>query len=272
MDRFDTLLESLTPAQWRERVVHDWTVQDLVAHLTATDELLVAQLDSADDETLEDHAELDGGLPARRTAAAIGEHRGRPPGRTRAAWRAQADRLLRDVGEPGTLDRQVRLADPRLPRQPLRTALVQRLFETWIHTDDVRGVLGGPPAPPDERHVALIVGFGVHLLPAALRLAGADRPPRSARLVLVGPAGGDWIISPAVQRAPARPPDATVTMDAVEFCYLLGNRRDPDSVPHRVEGDPAVAATAAARRDHARLRLKLSRRAGRPSGAAGSIR
>ena len=39
MDRFDTLLESLTPAQWRERVVHDWTVQDLVAHLTATDEL-----------------------------------------------------------------------------------------------------------------------------------------------------------------------------------------------------------------------------------------
>jgi uncharacterized protein (TIGR03083 family) len=243
VDRFDTLLQSLTPAQWRERVVHDWTVQDLVAHLTATDELLVAQLGSADAETPEDPAELDGGLPARRTAAAIGEHRGRPPGRTRAVWRAQAARLLRDVGEPGTLDRQVRLTDPRLPRQPLRTALVQRLFETWIHTDDIGTVLGGPPVPPDERHVALIVAFGVHLLPAALRLAGADRPARSARLVLDGPAGGDWTISPAVQRAPALPPDATVTMDAVEFCYLLGNRRDPDSVPHRVEGDPAVAAT-----------------------------
>jgi uncharacterized protein (TIGR03083 family) len=243
VDRFDTLLESLTAAQWRERVVHDWTVQDLVAHLTATDELLVAQLGSADDETLEDPAELDGGLPARRTAAAIVEHRGRPPERTRAAWRAQADLLLRDVGEPDALDRQVRLADPRLPRQPLRTAVIQRLFETWIHTDDIRTVLGGPPAPPDERHIAMIVAFGVRLLPAALRLAGADRPPRSARLVLVGPGGGDWVISPAVQRVPARPPDATVTMDAVEFCYLLGNRRDPDTVPHRVEGDPAVAAT-----------------------------
>jgi hypothetical protein len=80
VERFDTLLERLTPAQWRERVVHDWTVQDLVAHLIATDELLVAQLGSADDETLEDPAELDGGLPSRRTAAAIGEHRGRPPG------------------------------------------------------------------------------------------------------------------------------------------------------------------------------------------------
>jgi hypothetical protein len=39
------------------------------------------------------------------------------------------------------------------------------------------------------------------------------------------------------------PPDVTVTTDAVEFCYLLGNRRDPDSVPHRVEGDAALAAT-----------------------------
>jgi uncharacterized protein (TIGR03083 family) len=243
VDRFDTLLQSLTPAQWRERVIHDWSVQDLVAHLTATDSLLVDQLGAADAGTPEDPAELDGGLPARRTAAAIGEHRGQAPGRTRAGWRAQADRLLRDLGEPGALDRQVRLTDPRLPLQPLRTALVQRLFETWIHTDDLRTVLGGPPAPPDGRHVALIVAFGVRLLPAALRLAGADRPPRSARLVLVGPAGGDWTISPAVQRAPAGPPDATVTMEAVEFCYLLGNRRDPDSVPHRVEGDPDVAAT-----------------------------
>jgi hypothetical protein len=137
----------------------------------------------------------------------------------------------------------VRLVDPRLPRQPLRTALVQRLFETWIHTDDLRGVLGDPPVPPDQRQVGLIVGFGVGLLPAALRLVGADRPPRSARLVLVGPGGGDWTISPAAQGAPAGPPAATVTMDAVEFCYLLGNRRDPGLVPHRVEGDPDLAAT-----------------------------
>jgi DNA-directed RNA polymerase specialized sigma24 family protein len=61
-------------------------------------------------------------------------------------------------------------------------------------------------------------------------------------LVLAGPAGGDWTIPPA-PTGPGRPPDATVTMEAVEFCYLLGNRRDPDSVPHTVEGDPALAAT-----------------------------
>ena len=243
VERFDTLLERLTPAQWRARVVHDWTVQDLVAHLTATDGLLAAQLGSADDEKPEDPADLDGTLPARRTTAAIGEQRGQPPGRTREAWRAQADHLLRDAGAPGTLAGPGRRAPPRGPRPPLRTALVQRLFETWIHTDDVQRALDGTPAPLEARHVELVVAFGVHLLPAALRLAGADRPARSARLVLTGPAGGDWTISPAVQRAPARPPDATVTMEAVEFCFLLGNRRDPDSVPHRVEGDRAVAAT-----------------------------
>jgi hypothetical protein len=105
------------------------------------------------------------------------------------------------------------------------------------------GTLPARRSAASERQVALIAAFGARLLPAALRLAGADRPPRSARLVLVGPGGGDWTISPTGQNAPARTPDATVTMDAVEFCYLLGNRRDPDSVPHQVEGDPAVAAT-----------------------------
>ena len=207
VDRFDALLGGLTPAQWRQRVVHDWTAQDLVAHLLATDGLLVAQLDAGAAEAPEDPAELDGALPGAPQRRGDRRASGPTPERTRAAWRAQADQLLGEVGEPGALDRRVRLSDPRLPRQPLGTALVQRLFETWIHTGDLGAALGGPAAPPEEGDVGLIVGFGVGLLPAALRLAGADRPPRSARLVLVGPGGGDWTISPAVQRAPARPPD-----------------------------------------------------------------
>ena len=35
----------------------------------------------------------------------------------------------------------------------------------------------------------------------------------------------------------------SVEVDVVEFCYLLGNRRDRDSLPHTVEGDPDLAAT-----------------------------
>ena len=242
VDRFDSVLASLTPEQWRERVVHDWSAQDLVAHLTASDELLVAQLAAARPAVPEDAADLDGMLLARRTAAAIDEQRGRPPEHTRAAWRAQADRLVDVATRPAVLDRQVLLADPRLPRQPLRIALVQRMFETWIHTDDVRTSMGAPPAPPDAGQLALIVAFGVRVLPTALRLLGDGEPRGSARLVLSGPAGGDWTLPPS-PAGPARPPGVTVTMDAVEFCYLLGNRRDPASVPHSVEGDPELAAT-----------------------------
>jgi uncharacterized protein (TIGR03083 family) len=240
--RFDALLQDLTPEQWRRRVVHGWSVQDLVAHLSATDELLAAQLAPVPAAAPEGPAEADAALPARRSAAAIDEHRGRPPERTRTAWRAQADRLLRDAARPTALDRPVRLSDPRLPRQPLRVAIVQRLFETWIHTDDVRGALGGPPVPPGVEHAALIVAFGVGLLPAAVRLLGGDQPAGSVRLVLTGPAGGDWTL-PLGTGGPASTPAATVTMDAVEFCYLLGNRRDPGSVAHTVEGDPDLAAT-----------------------------
>jgi uncharacterized protein (TIGR03083 family) len=239
--RFDALLQDLTPEQWRRRVVHGWSVQDLVAHLSATDELLAAQLAPVPAAAPEGPAEADAALPARRSAAAIDEHRGRPPERTRTAWRAQADRLLRDAARPAALDRPVRLSDPRLPRQPLRVAIVQRLFETWIHTDDVRGALGGPPVPPGVEHAALIVAFGVGLLPAAVRLLGGDQPAGSVRLVLTGPAGGDWTL-PLGTGGPASTPAATVTMDAVEFCYLLGNRRDPGSVAHTVEGDPDLAA------------------------------
>ena len=76
-----------------------------------------------------------------------------------------------------------------------------------------------------------------------MRLLGGDRPARSVRLILTGPAGGgDWTL-PLGSAEPTSTPDATITVDAVEFCYLLGNRRDRGSLPHTVEGDPDLAAT-----------------------------
>ena len=128
------------------------------------------------------------------------------------------------------------------PTAPLRVAVVQRLFETWIHPGDVRAALGRPAVPPGVEHTALIVAFGVGLLPDAVRLLGGDRPARSVRLVLTGPAGGNWTL-PLGSGDPTYTPDATVTMDTVEFCCLLGNRRDRGSLPHTVEGDPDLAAT-----------------------------
>jgi hypothetical protein len=90
---------------------------------------------------------------------------------------------------------------------------------------------------PRPSCIALIAALGVRLLPAALRLLSADQPGRRVRLVLVGPGGGDWTV-PLGAGTPPAPPDATVTMEAVEFCHLLGDRREPSSVPHTVQGIP----------------------------------
>jgi len=120
-------------------------------------------------------------------------------------------------------------------------ALAERTFETLIHTGDLRAALGRRPREPDEGPLAVVAALGVRLLPEALRRLGREHPGRTARLVLHGPAGGAWTLplSPATEASETA--DVTVTMTAAEFVYLMGNRRQPGSVPHAVEGDPALA-------------------------------
>jgi uncharacterized protein (TIGR03083 family) len=219
----DALLAGLTAEQWRARVVHGWTVEELLAHLTASDRALATELGLA--------------APARAASAVVMEE----ATTARTAWRSQARAMLDHVtgGGAGALERPVHVADPRHPRQPVRVALAQRAFETWIHTDDIRSAIGLPPEPPPAGLVPGVVGLGVRLLPSALRLAGAEHPGRAARLVLEGAEGGSW----TVPLGPGTPPGGaavTVTADAVEFCYLMGNRR-PVSVARAVGGDPALA-------------------------------
>jgi uncharacterized protein (TIGR03083 family) len=217
----DELLAGLAPEQWRTTVVHGWRVPELVAHLASNDSTLASEL----------------GLPA---AGASPPAPG--PEAVHRAWRAQADAMLDyvDGGGAAVLDRPVRLVGPWEPRYPVHQALVQRAFETWVHAEDIRAALGRPPSPPDPRRVARIVALGVGLLPSSLRLLGLEHPGRTARLLLRGPGGGQWMV-PLRPGAEPGEPDVTIWADAVEFCYLIGNRRDPAALPHTVEGDRSLA-------------------------------
>ncbi|HKF00141.1 MAG TPA: maleylpyruvate isomerase family mycothiol-dependent enzyme [Actinomycetes bacterium] len=216
----DALLAELSAEEWQARVVDGWTVEDLMAHLTASDRALAIEL----------------GL--RGTAGAVGDL---PPASARTAWREQAQAVLEHVTGrgPDALDRPVHVADPRHPRQPVRVALAQRAFEAWIHTADIRSALGRPAQPPPAGMVRGIVDLGVRLLPSALHLAGAEHPGRTAQLVLDGDEGGRWTVPLGPGTAPAAPA-VTVAADAVEFCFLMGNRR-PAAVARTVGGDPALA-------------------------------
>ncbi|MER6577786.1 maleylpyruvate isomerase family mycothiol-dependent enzyme [Nonomuraea sp. NPDC001023] len=201
----DDLLAELSPAQWDTPIARHGTVRDLVGHLTANDATVAAFM----------------GLPG---AGAAPEHR---------RWREQAGALLDRLSRAGEvlLGVEVALAGVRPARAPLRQALIQRTFETWTHADDIRAATGRPPAPPRAGHVRLIAGFGLALLPRALR---GPRPDVSVTVVLTGPGGGTWTVP--LSRTPGAGA-GVISAGAVDFCRLVAGRWPPDTFPHASEGD-----------------------------------
>jgi uncharacterized protein (TIGR03083 family) len=121
-------------------------------------------------------------------------------------------------------------------------AVIVRAFETWIHTDDLRRVLGEPGRPPAPHHLALMADLAGRSLGASLALVGRVRPGKTARLVLTGDAGGAWSVPMDPGATATDPPDVTLTADVVDWCLLVGDRIAPSAIPHRVDGDPALAA------------------------------
>jgi uncharacterized protein (TIGR03083 family) len=227
VEALDALLAGLSPVEWRAPVPRHGDVRGVIAHLTANDEMVAADL----------------GLP---------ESPGRADGdrHVRQIWRDRASMVLDQVpaggadkgaaepdGPADPLDRPVRLAGKYHAVRPLRDGLVQRAFETWTHADDVRAVMDLPPRPPPADHLRLITELGVRLLPTALAAVTPGGGEWAVRLVLHGPGGGTWDLPPG--RGPGRPPEITISTDVVEFCRLLANRREPTEFAATVAGDPA---------------------------------
>jgi uncharacterized protein (TIGR03083 family) len=212
------LLDSISPDDWRRPDPRHGDVAGVVNHLAGNDRMLAADIGLL--------------VPLAAEDAPTG-HR----------WRGQADLLLRALAGESDLDRPVRMAGRGVPvRRPLRDALVQRAFETWIHFDDVAGIVGRPAHTPSPERVRRIVDLAARLLPAALAAHDVDGPDRAGRLVLTGPSGGAWTIALGGS-APADAPLAfTATADAVEFARLVGNRQPPEALRYDVTGDASLAA------------------------------
>lgn len=270
----DSLLGELGHADWRAIVIFDWSVQDVLAHLAATDSLVAAgvgvdvglsdaEADDADDAEAGDIGGAGGAggadathrrrppavgeslldqVLARRTAAVIGRERRRTPDATRATWREQAYALCRALP-----------ADPaeHAPSMRLRISdlIVARAFETWVHADDIATTVRRTLPPPLPRHLRPLAALGVRSLPQALAKLRPARPGTVAQVVLDGPGGGEWTIGlggaapgTGIGAAPpaASEPAVRVRMDVLEFCFLAGGRRDPAAVVAEVTGDQAL--------------------------------
>ncbi|WP_344936327.1 maleylpyruvate isomerase family mycothiol-dependent enzyme [Sphaerisporangium flaviroseum] len=232
----DALLASASPADWSQTIVEGWTLQQLVAHLAATDSLVAAQIGVpvagpplAANEVLSRTADM---------IAFVGDL---SPERTRADWRAQADAIC----ERAASMEPTATIEPGGIGFPVSDHLLARMLETWIHTDDAATVIGLPRPRPIAPHIHSTADFCARLLPWTMLFAGADGGGRAVRLTLTGPGGGTWHVPLDVSRTAVpddgSPVDAEITCDVVAFCFLLGGRGAPATFPAEVTGDAGLA-------------------------------
>ncbi|SNT63230.1 TIGR03083 family protein [Asanoa hainanensis] len=210
----DRLLGRLSPAEWLLPSGPHRSVRDLVVHLRGSDAPVAAATGIARLESTSD------------------AHLG---------WQRQAGAIVSALGDADSavLAERVPLAGRTAVQRPLREALVQRGFETWIHAEDVRAVLAAPPRPPSAAQLADIVAFAVRLLPAAMVAAGREHPGSAVRLVLTGDGGGTQLVR--LSPAPGSAVAAEVSMPAERFCRLLAGRLTSPLHSADVGGDRDVA-------------------------------
>ncbi|MCX5211243.1 zf-HC2 domain-containing protein [Kitasatospora sp. NBC_00240] len=187
------------------------------------------------------------------------------PESVRTRWRRQTHALVRSaaLAPGGNVP-----VDYGFAALPLRDAFVDRAFECYVHGEDVARAVAYPYAPPAPPHLRQMIDLAARMLPeavAALRRAGrpgptghpghgpgpgpgGDRPARLLRLVIDGPAAGEWLIpldgpAPPGNRAGygrTTEPVAAMVLDGLEFCQLAAAHRDPDRLPVGEHGDRAA--------------------------------
>ena len=205
----DSALDTVTP--------NGLTAHDLVVHMAAQESLLAQNLGvpTIDDLTDED---IDA-----RTAALLPRFADRGVDDALDLWRAsvEANRSWA-VAHP---DRTAVWRGLGLTRDD---TLLVRAFEAWIHADDLRHAAGVAAVPPPSRHLALMSDLAGRVLPLALAVAGRTHDGKTARLVLTGDGGGEWLV-PMGDGDAASTPDVTVTADVLDWCHLVGDRIGPTS-------------------------------------------
>ncbi len=220
VDELDQLLSGLSQPQWLFPAGPHRSVHDMMVHLCGSDGR-VASAAGVDLLALEDLSSTSD---------------------VRLGWRGQAHAIMEVAARQGQqlLWQEVRLAGRTAVRRPVREALVQRGFETWIHAEDIRATLRLPPQTPSAQQVSDIVSFALRLLPAAMEAAGRAHPHQAVRLILTGVGGGTRLVGLAAGPAPGSVV-AELTLPAERFCRLLAGRLAASSADVEINGDVSAA-------------------------------
>jgi uncharacterized protein (TIGR03083 family) len=238
----DALAQSLTPEQWSNPTdCPGWTVRDHVAHLIGTESMLAGHPTppGAADAEASAHVRNDVGRFNELWVAAL---RGRDTADVLAEFRrVTGERLEALRGRPE--DQWDAPSWTPVGQDTYRRFMQIRVFDCWVHEQDVRRAVGRPghldgPAAEQaideiERALGYIVG----------KKAGV---PNGSRLTieLSGPVRRFIHVAvdgrAAVVRSLDRPADVTVRLDSGTFAALACGRADPARAQVTVAGDQSL--------------------------------
>lgn len=219
----DGLVRNLDDAGWAASTpAVGWTIAHQIGHLVWTDAVaLLAVTDATGFAQVVAEARADpGGFVDRAAETEAAE----PPTELLARWRARREDLAAalDAADPTT--RVPWFGPPMRPRS-MATA---RLMEVWAHGQDVADTLGVRREPTER--LKAICHLGVRTRDFAYAINGLEPPAGEFRVELTGPDGQPWMWGPEDS-------DDIVRGEALDFCLLVTQRREPDALGLVLEGE-----------------------------------
>jgi uncharacterized protein (TIGR03084 family) len=221
----DRLISGLEPLQWSlPTPAEGWSITDQVSHLAYFDD--AASLAASDPDRFRVEADTLVAQGPNFTQYVADRYSSLPPVELLQWFRRSRAHYLETFAEldPGT---RLPWYGPSMSASSSATA---RLMETWAHGLDIADTLGRTNPPTTRlRHVAHL---GVVTMGFAFQAHGLDVPDAPVRVELEAPDGATWSWGDplAIDR---------VTGPALDFCFVVTQRRHPNDTEVEVSGPVA---------------------------------
>ena len=112
-----------------------------------------------------------------------------------------------------------------------------KVFEMWMHSDDVRRATGRALLDPDHERLVALCKLAADATPLGMTITGGAAAGKTLRLVLTGPGGGTFVRPMAYRDSPSGAGDLLIVAAAVDFCRLAGKLLDPVDFVFNADGD-----------------------------------
>ncbi|MDQ1627826.1 MAG: hypothetical protein QOI54_1570 [Actinomycetota bacterium] len=237
-----SVLTTLEERDWsRPTELPGWSVQDVVAHLAATERELLGDPRPASLPSYGPHVRSAFG---RHMEDGVQARRGLPPGRLVAELRQALEERLPVMRRMRAQDPPVRVpADERWDTELL---LRNRAFDAWMHEQDVRRAVARP-GNLDGPGAAVTRDLLRGALPVLVAKRAGARPGQSVTLRVSGPVRFEATVvvadngRAARAEAPGGAATATLVADWETVVRLLGGRVSPAEAVVATSGDVELA-------------------------------